>query len=378
MRTPKICVVLTSIHDGAVLDGYCRQAEVEEMVEDIRFIVIADKKTPPALYAKCQQLKRSGFDALCPSLDEQENYLKRFGSLASLIPFNSDNRRNIGYLMALESGGEALISLDDDNYCHHGGKVYGEYMVVCRAAETLPAVHSDNGWYNICELLELEPNARVYPRGYPYQRRNRDGKVTLQQETGEVRLNAGLWLGEPDLDAMTWLVTPVRAQAFPGPSVLLGGTTWSPINTQNTSLHRDLIVSFYFVAMGHVIGGHPIERFGDIFAGYFCQKCVRHFDQRIRVGAPVAVHKRNPHDYFTDLQQELGSILLLEDLTGWLHDAKLEGKTYPDVYLSLAAAIEEQVERFHGSLWSPAARSYIHYMIHCMRQWTAACQTILG
>ena len=378
MRTPKVCVALTSIYQGDVLDGYSRQAEAEEISELVRFIVIADRKSPAALYDKCKLLERLGFDVLCPALEEQEEYLRRFGNLSRLIPYNSDNRRNIGYLMALESGCDVLISLDDDNYCLNAANAYAEYMVVSGGEQTLSTVHADNGWYNACDLLELDSKARVYPRGFPYHRRHQESKVAFRQETGVIRLNAGLWLGEPDLDALTWLVTPVRAKSFKGPSVLLGENTWSPINTQNTSLHRDLIISFYFVPMAHRVSGHPIERYGDIFAGYFCQKCVRHLGHRIRVGTPVALHKRNAHDYFTDLDGEIGCIRLLEDLMPWLEEVRLEGQTYGDAYLSLAAAMEDQVARFQGSLWSPAARSYFHYMAYCMRQWVSACRMILG
>ena len=378
MNKAKLCVVITTINEGAVLEGYCEQARVEGLTDRIRFVVIPDRKTPAALYRKCQELAGLGIAIACPTLAEQEAYLKRFGALAKLIPYDSDNRRNIGFLMALEWGCDVLISLDDDNYCLNAPNTYDEYVVVSREEETLSTVHAENGWYNVCDLLELDAEVRVYPRGFPYHKKYNAGSVTFKQESGVVRLNAGVWLGEPDLDALTWLVAPVRAKSFKGPSVLLGENTWSPINTQNTSLHRDLIVSFYFVPMGHMVSGHPIERYGDIFAGYFCQKCVRHLGQRIRVGAPVALHKRNAHDYFADLTREIGCVRLLEDLTPWLIEAKLEGTTYADAYLSLAAAMEEQVEMFQGSLWSQTTRSYFHYMAYCMRQWVAACRMILG
>jgi hypothetical protein len=200
--------------------------------------------------------------------------------------------------------------------------------------------------------------------------------TTCTEWHGLVRLNAGLWLGEPDLDAITWLAMPVRGQAFKGDSVVLGRDTWSPINTQNTALHRDLIPCFYFVRMGFTIGGMPIDRYGDIFSGYFVQACARHFDHGVRVGTPIAVHKRNSHNYLRDLTQELACIWLLEDLTQWLHEVKLEGSSYPDVYLSLSAALEDQVERFTGFLWSDQARAYFHHMAYCMREWVKVCRLL--
>jgi len=378
MSKLKFAIVVTTIGKGDFLDIYCQQASIEGLRHHLRIIVIPDQKSPTELYEKCNSLVSAGFDVACPSLSEQESYLTRFGSLVDLIPYNSDNRRNIGFLMALEWGCDVLISLDDDNYCIQiqGNNVFDNYAVVCRDQVKLPAVYSSNNWFNICDMLEVEPNSRVYPRGFPYHKRHQQAEVTFAEESGPVRLNAGLWLGEPDLDAITWLAAPVRAKSFNGQSVFLGQNTWSPINTQNTSLHRDLIVAFYFVRMGYPLAGMPIDRYGDIFSGYFCQACVRHLGHRIRVGTPIALHKRNSHNYLRDLTNELGCIWVLEDLTEWLCEIKLEGNTYAEAYLSLADALNHQVERFKGFIWTDATRAYFHQMSYCMRQWVAAFRQI--
>lgn len=376
MRKLRLALVVTSIGKGDFLDGYCRQADVEGLRGLLRIIVIPDRKTPTMLHEKCDSLASAGFDILCPSLPEQESFLSRFGSLVDLVPYNSDNRRNIGFLMALDWGCNVLVSVDDDNYCIEEGDVFCDYAVVSRDEVSLPAVNSSNGWFNVCRMLEIDPDQEVYPRGFPYGKRHQETELTYAEERGSVRLNAGLWLGEPDLDAITWLAAPVRAKSFKGQSVLLGRDTWSPINTQNTSLHRDLIVAYYFVRMGYSVAGMTIDRFGDIFSGYFCQACVRQLGHRIRIGTPVALHKRNSHNYLRDLAHELACIWLLEDLTEWLRDIDLEGDTYEEAYLSLAHAIDHQVQRFTGSVWTDATRGYFHQMTYCMRQWVDACRQI--
>ena len=376
MNLPKMCIVLTTIHSANLLEDYCQQADIEGFRNRLRIIVIPDRKSPASLYEMCNRLQQLGWDLLCPTLAEQESFLGGFGSLASLIPYDSDNRRNIGYLMALDSGCDMLVSLDDDNYCVVGNGAFGAYSVVCEDDVTLPAVHSENGWFNVCDMLELTPSYHVYPRGFPYHKRHQHVRVTLIEEGGPVRLNAGLWLEEPDLDAITWLAAPVRAKSFRGESVLLGQDTWSPINTQNTSLHRDLVVAYYFIRMGYPISGMPIDRYGDIFSGFFCQACVRHLGHRIRLGTPIALHRRNAHNYLRDLTHELACIWALEDLTEWLISAKLEGSSYEMAYLSLADALDHQVERFKGFIWTDATRGYFHQMTYCMRQWVAACRRI--
>ncbi len=370
----RTCIVVTTINKGDVLDGYCRQIEAEGMRERVRIIVIPDRKTPNELYSLCGGLSASGFDVRCPTIEEQDSYLKKFPKLAPLIPYDSENRRNVGYLMALESGYEVLLSIDDDNYCL--GETFTTCGLVCGEKLTLPAAHSDNGWINFCDMLELQPNSRVFPRGYPYARRTQNPAITYSNETGRVRMNVGLWLAEPDLDAITWLAAPVRAQRFTAESCLLGQNTWSPINTQNTALHRDLIVSYYCVRMGYPLAGMPIDRFGDIFSGYLSQACIRHLGDRIRVGTPIADHRRNSHNYLRDLAGEFGGIQVLEPFIEWLHDAKLEGSSYAETYLALADAIDTQVPHFTGPIWSDATRGFFSQMTNCMRQWVDACRAI--
>jgi hypothetical protein len=376
MSIAKHCLVATSIHKGEFLDSYCQQADAEQIRDRLTIIVIPDRKSPETLYARCHELSRRGFHVICPTLSQQDAHVKRFGFGSHLVPFDSDNRRNVGFLMALDLGCQILISLDDDNYCTGSEAFFQQHAVVNRDEITSTTVQSSTGWYNICDLLEISPALDVYPRGFPYKERFRKPVITRSQEQGVVRLNAGLWLAEPDLDAITWLASPVCAQAMRGDSVLLGRDTWSPINTQNTALHRDVICCFYFVRMGFAIGGMPIDRYGDIFSGYFCQACVRHCGHRIRVGAPAALHKRNSHDYLRDATHELACIWLLEDLTGWLREVKLAGSNYADAYLSLSEALEDQVERFSGFIWTDAARAYFHHVAYCMRQWVAACRLL--
>jgi hypothetical protein len=377
MKARKTCIVVTTINAGGILDGYCKQAEDEGVRELVEIIVIPDLKTPKELFGQCEEVRKRGFKIECPTVEEQDEYLKKFGNLAQLVPYNSDNRRNIGYLMSLETDCEVMLSIDDDNYAL--GETYSTSGYVCEDAVSLPAVHSGNGWFNFCDLLEIDPGYKVFPRGFPYHKRTDTPELSYKEEAGRVRMNVGLWVDEPDLDAITWLAAPVRARAFKphnGDSILLGQDTWSPINTQNTALHRNVTVTYYFVRMGYPLAGLPIDRYGDIFSGYLSQACVRHMGDRIRVGTPVADHKRNAHNYMRDLAGELACIMVLEPILEWLPTAKLQGSNYADTYLSLADAIEEQLVHFTGPIWNDATRGYFHQMAYCMRQWVKACRQI--
>jgi hypothetical protein len=368
----RAAMVLTTIADPVVLEGYCANFKAHGHLDQVQVIVIPDRKTPPTLFSRCAELRNRGLDVVCPRIDEQERILERLGFPPDLVPYNSDNRRNVGYLMAAESGADFLISIDDDNYCLANEDYFAEHAVVCDGPRRYDVVDSYNGWYNLCDLLELDPPSRVFPRGFPYSPRHEETKLKIQSREATVRINAGLWLREPDLDGITWLATPVHARAFKGKSVVLGDCTWSPVNTQNTALHRDVIPSYYFIPMGSAPAGIRIDRYGDIFSGYFSQACARHLGHSIRAGTPVAEHRRNAHRYLRDATQEMAGICVLEDLLPWLFELRLDGQTYAEAYLSLSGQLEDSLPHFSGFVWTEATRDYFRAMAESMRAWVAA------
>jgi hypothetical protein len=372
----KAALVLTTINDPLLLEDYYANFETHGHLDQIKVIVIPDKKTPTAAYERCASLRRRGMEIICPTIEEQETYLRRIGLPDGLIPYNSDNRRNIGYLMAMEAGVDFLISIDDDNYCPAEEDFFQAHSLVCGGPADAEAVESSSGWFNLCDLMRIEPPSPIYPRGFPYFARHKNPELKDRKVQTTIRMNAGLWLQEPDLDGMTWLVAPVRAKQFSGRSRVLGDQTWSPINTQNTALHRDVIPSYYFIRMGYPLAGLPIDRYGDIFSGYFSQACVRHLGHAIRVGTPVAEHRRNSHNYLKDALNELACVVVLEDLLPWLHELKLEGSTYCQAYETLSHLVEEAVSTFTGQTWTDATRGYFHSMGYCMREWIKVCRRL--
>ena len=79
-----------------------------------------------------------------------------------------------------------------------------------------------------------------------------------------------MWFDEPDVDATTWLNGKVKGVDYRGPDAfVLDPSTWSPVNTQNTSVVRELIPAFVFVTMAWPVPGGKLDRYGDIWGGYF-------------------------------------------------------------------------------------------------------------
>ena len=167
------------------------------------------------------------------------------------LPWNNETRRNVGYLSALEHGFARLISIDDDNWPteddfigghSHTGNVW-EGMLV----------QEPSGFHNICSYLEMEPPRSVFPRGFPLRLRGEIGSPALvpNLDSKRIGVTAGLWLNEPDIDATTWLNGKVFAKNYVGePTISLEQSTWTPINTQNTSVVRELIPAYLCIPMG--------------------------------------------------------------------------------------------------------------------------------
>ncbi|HEY2821323.1 MAG TPA: hypothetical protein VGJ06_09805 [Candidatus Acidoferrum sp.] len=369
-------MVLTTVGDPALLDGYFENFRANGRLAQVRVIVIPDRKTPKTAYERCAALAKKGLSVICPTLEEQDCFLRKLGLPADFIPYDSDNRRNIGYLIALEGDCDFVISIDDDNFAPTRGDYFGEHAVVCGETSDFRILEASGGWFNVCSLLNMEPEIATYPRGFPYFARHEKVRIAARVASASVRINGGLWIQHPDLDAMTWLNGAVKATAFRGTSFVLDRATWAPINSQNTAVHRSVIPSYYFLRMGATVAGMKIDRYGDIFSGYFSQACARALGNSVRVGSPIATHARNSHNYLRDATQEMACICVLEDLLPWLHEVSLRGEDYADLYCSLAEQLECAVEKFKGFIWTDETRAYFHASAGMMRKWAEVCQTI--
>jgi hypothetical protein len=372
----KTAIVVTTVFEPEFLEGYLRSIQQANRIDETTVYIIPDRKTPPTVAAAALAASDAGFAVLCPSLEEQDSFLKRIVVPSNFIPYNSDNRRNIGFLMALEAGCEILISIDDDNFCLGGDDFVGAHHVVGREAAD-PAIKSSDPWFNICSLLEGWDGPAIFPRGFPYavQKSTRQMSVAVGQQHLHIAMNAGLWLDEPDVDAVFRLCRQPKIGRFAGNSIVLGPDVWSPINTQNTALTRDAALTYYYVRMGFPLKGLSIDRFGDILSGYLTQKVIKHLGQGIRIGTPIVEHRRTPHNLFKDLYHELAGIVLIEEFLPWLIELKLTGSNFQDAYATLADAIAVESDRFQGFMWDEGGRDFLREMSRLMQIWIRAVRS---
>lgn len=386
MPQTQAALVMTTVNDLRCLESYLKNFNTHGHLEQVHIYVILDVATEWNKILRPILLE--GFEGITfsfPQVNAQEEFLHHVAGLpAGFIARNSDHRRNVGYLMALADGCDFVMSIDDDCWCPEGVDFYGEHEKVCAQPSKEVQLNHFIGWSNVCRLLNVSDS--TYARGYPYYARvknwYRDGD-SGPETTVQVKINAGLWLDHPDIDALSWIqlkdVGGYRKRATQladSCSFCLGSSTWSPITSQNTAVHRDVIPAYYFVRMQHP--DFQVDRFGDIFQGYFAEACAKYLGHSIRFGTPVVEHRRNPHNYLVDVYKEIPAILILEDLLPWLTEVKLGGTTYLGAYVNLSIQLEAKIEKFQGFIWTRGARQFLRDLCHDMRTWADACEHISG
>lgn len=373
-------IVFTTIFVPHVLETLVANVGQFGKLDSTKVWLVADRKTPAEAAAMSDQATRKGLETVCLSVEEQDRWGEQcVPEFYCRIPYNNETRRNLGYLRALEDGCETLISIDDDNL------PVADHDFVGRHAETGKPwgqlmIHEKMGFHNICEYLRVEPPRPIFPRGYPFNLRGSTNETETVAPTPGTRVGvtAGLWLKEPDIDATTWLNGRVASTSYEGPNVaVLAQDTWTPVNTQNTSVTRDLIPAYLCVPMGHEVPGGRIERYGDIWGGYFLQAVLAGTSFHVAFGLPLVEHRRNPHNYVDDLRHEFWGMILTDWLVQLLRTQfKPAGDSINARVKQLAEfLLSEGIANLPG--WAPAPlQEFIRITAQNLSLWADACQRL--
>lgn len=364
-----IAITTTTIFPLDFLSAYADSLLAAGREGDVIIYVAGDRKSPAGCEGQAADCRARGVDARFLTLDDQAEVLRPYPELAAIVPENSDNRRNAAFVAALRDGADVVISIDDDNFCLPGDDFVGGHLAVGTTVTHAEAA-GESGWFNLCSLLESEPAPELlYPRGFPYARRGPGCDRLGPATTGTVGVNVGLWLLDPDTDAIGRLSARPVTTAWTGETVLLGTGVRSPINTQNTALSRAAMGAYYYVRMGAQLRGLRLDRFGDILSGYFLQVCAEAVGDRVRIGGPIVEHRRNQHDLLVDLYHELAGVMMLEDLAGFFSTVRLPGDSYLSAYRALSHELERFAEAQEGFVWTEETKQYVRHMAGWMRIW---------
>lgn len=370
-------IVFTTINHPAILRDLYENIQRHGHLDEVKVWVVGDRKTPSSAATLAAEVSALGLETVYFDIEAQDKWGRQF-ALYPLIPYNTDGRRVFGYLRALEDGCELMISIDDDNFPTSDDFV-GFHRRTGQAWRQ-PMLKEPSRFHNVCEYLVFEPSRLVFPRGFPFQLRGQINQPQLvpSPEGAVIGVTEGLWFDEPDVDATTWLNGKIKGVDYKGPdAVVFDASTWSPVNTQNTSVVRELIPAFVFVTMAWPVPGGKLDRYGDIWGGYFLLALMRGTRHHVAFGRPLVEHRRNPHNYVDDLRYEFWGMILTDWLLEILRSSfKPTGSAMPERVLELADFLEaEAIKRLPA--WCPAEiAGFLQYTARNLREWSAACRQI--
>lgn len=276
---PKLAIVTTTINQPTkALYKYIKLAASN----DWRLIIVGDKKTPHGAYKNLQKQYPHTLRYVSP--DEQEEISRE---LSDLIGWNCIQRRNFGFIVALRLGAEILATVDDDNIPYDN---WGQFLAI--GNEPQIAVHQSPEI--VFDPLSVTTNSRLWHRGFPLEflgTRHRT-KYLSHLKRPRVLVQADLWDGEPDVDAICRIAKGPFDVQFPEEP--FAGTAPGPFNSQNTFLHKDVFPTYFLFP--------HVGRMDDIWASYVTQAA---FPDSVVYGSASVYQERNDHNLVTDLKNEL-------------------------------------------------------------------------
>lgn len=338
-KATSFAIVTTTINIPTLLTAYAQDAR--RFSRDLKgIIVVGDKKTPSDTEAFSGELqKRFQISCAYVSAAEQEKYLSKFTEFKDFLPWNCIQRRNVGMLIAYRSGADIVVTIDDDNFVAQPDYLAGHSHLGKYLEHTV--IRSQTGWWNVCEMLETDNNMRFYHRGHPLSQRWLADECfsTTTQAHGRAVVNAGLWLDDPDVDAITRLCSPVRAigvrDRFPR-HIACDIGTWAPFNSQNTALLRELIPAYLLFPY--------VGRYDDIWASYVIRHIADHKGDYVTYGAPLVRQKRNPHNYFKDFDAERMGLEYNDIFLEALRACHIGEGSYVKAYRDIAAQFPNSIK----------------------------------
>lgn len=274
--------------------------------EDWTLIVVGDTKTPHYEY--------ENLNCIYLSPEYQE---KTYPELSDTIGWKSIQRRNIGFVEAYNRGADIVATVDDDNIPYD---FWGTNVVVGETVE-IDFYHTHLG---VFDPLSVTEHNQVWHRGYPIELVPFRKEVTYGGKLKrKVLVQADLWNGDPDIDAMARL--SIKPTVKFGVQDAYGSTSISPFNSQNTFLARDVIP--YYSVFPHV------GRMDDIWGGYVLQ---HYFPNSVIYNKASVFQDRNVQDLITNLEKEIMGYRktseLIRCLPDWQSIVPKETLSYWDAY----------------------------------------------
>lgn len=319
-------IVLTTINVPKNVPEFIKKAGGNDWIA----VVVGDLKTPHDEVEKICRKSHSIY--LSP-----EKQMTLGFSHANALPWNCYDRKNLGYLFALREGAELIYSTDDDNFpLDH----WDSYLKLGK--QRAEVVSSNSGWWNNCSLGD----AKITPRGYPVWLIQEKPEYLFTKKEVDIAVQVGLWLGDPDIDAMTRIVSNPVVRKYQEKDIALDAGTMCPYNSQNTFISREFMPAHMLWCCAKT----EFYRYDDIFTGYVAQAITQHYGKTTKFGRPFLRQDRNAHDLVKDLRSEIGGMECQRDFFSVLQSTALTGTSVCDNLRRIVYAELEKIPKLPRDL----------------------------
>jgi hypothetical protein len=214
--------------------------------------------------------------------------------IAALLPTRHYSRKNLGYLMAIQTRPAFLLETDDDN-------MPLPQFWNNRKKRLRVRTLSENGWTNVYAYF-TETN--IWPRGLPLDavRAELPDFESLPKLELDCPIQPGLANEDPDVDAIYRLLLPLPVNFRMDRQLALAAGTWCPFNSQNTAWFPEAYPLLY-------LPSHCSIRMTDIWRSFVAQRIAWENGWGVLFKGPDVYQKRNDHNLMRDFSDEVSGYL---------------------------------------------------------------------
>lgn len=274
---PKAAVVLTSI---AAPNAVMKAISADCRERGLDFYVVGDTKSP-------DDFELEGCRFYSYTAQRELAFVT-----AGLCPTRHYARKNIGYLLAIQTGVELIIETDDDNL--PGPDFYDALPLEAM----LPTV-AQAGWVNVYRYFT---EGLIWPRGLPLDEINAPLPALSEPQKVRIPIQQGLADENPDVDAIYRLALPLPFNFDKSQRVALSAGTWCPYNSQNTIHYREAFPLLYLPA-------YCSFRMTDIWRSFVAQRIAGVNGWSVLFREATVVQDRNDHSLMRDFEDEISGYL---------------------------------------------------------------------
>jgi hypothetical protein len=274
--------------------------------KDWTLVVVGDLKTPHSSYAE--------LDCVYLSPDYQQ---EKYPELSEVIGWNTIQRRSIGFVEAHRMGADVIATVDDDNIPYED---WGKNVLV--GQKVIVDVYEPE--YHIFEPLSVTNVKEVWHRGYPIENVPYRDRVQYKGKfEREILVQADLWDGDPDIDAIARLsIRPIVKFDVQAP---YAGTRMGAFNSQNTFISGKHLQDYLLFP--------HIGRMDDIWASYYFQYL---YPNSVVYNKASVYQERNVQDVVKNLENEIigyrNTLNFVNDLENFENYLPDQTKKFVEIY----------------------------------------------